>query len=180
MEDPSQSGNDAPGWGPQGASAPTTAPVPPQPTPPGEAGPGWFGQVAASGYQPSDQERELAFYVHLSAAMAAFVSCSLVLGLVPPLALYAHARQKPPFLQYHVQLAVLFQAACTAAQLVITLGSTMLGLLLGPYVGILGFLPWLAASIYPFVVALWARGGEWKGYRWLDLQVRDVWRPLVN
>jgi uncharacterized Tic20 family protein len=167
---------------PPAASAPPAegAPSPALPRPAGP-GPGWFGQVASSGYVPSDQEREYAFYAHLAAAILAFVSCSFVFPVVAPIVVYAVAKEKPPFLLFHVHQSLLFQAACSALQIVITTtGALSSFFCVGWMLFLLGLVPWLGASIYAFVVGLWARNGEWRGYPFLTDKLLHTWKPFLN
>ncbi len=162
-------------------------------TPPGAGGaspdeklpqePGIFGRVRASGYQPTQEEAQQAFQAHLLAAGFAFVSCGLFgpLGAVVGLLL---AKERRPFLLFHVNQALVAQLALTVAgfalgivQVVLTvLSAGCLGWLLIPFSLVL----WGAMIVLPIVVGLGAKEGEWKLYPLLGDKVLNEWKPLLT
>lgn len=167
--------SDAP---PSGSLVPTAASPDPQPL---EApGPGWFGRAAAAGHVPTDREREHAFYAHAAAALLAFLSCSLVFPILAPVAVYALVKDRTPFVLFHVHQSLIFQAACSAAQILITATGTLSSFFcVGWALYLLGLVPWLAGSVYALVVGLWARKGEWRGYALITDKLLHDWKPFL-
>jgi uncharacterized Tic20 family protein len=166
------------GTSPGEALASTPGPAAP---PQGDApGPGWFGRAAAAGHVPTDREREHAFYAHVAAAALAFLSCSLVFPILAPVAVYALVKDKTPFVLFHIHQSLIFQAACSAAQILITATGTLSSFFcVGWALYLLGLVPWLAGSIYALVVGLWARNGEWRGYAVITDKLLHDWKPFL-
>lgn len=166
-------------WGPPPAAAGASAPPAPG-TPADARGPGWFGTVAASGVEPTEREREHAFYAHLAAAGLAVLSCSLILPILAPVAVYAISKERSPFVVFHVHQSLLFQAACSAAQILITAAGTLSSLFcIGWALYLLGLVPWLGGAAYAFVVSLWAHRGEWRGYAVITDKLLHEWKPFL-
>jgi uncharacterized Tic20 family protein len=162
------------------AEAPAPQSLPAAPAAGDAPGPGWFGTVAATGYQPFDRERELAFYAHLAAALLAIPSCSVVLPILAPIAVYALAKERTPFVVFHVHQSLIFQAACSAAQILITaLGTLSTFFCVGWALFLLGLVPWLGGAAYAIVVSLWARQGEWRGYAVITDKLLHQWKPFL-
>jgi uncharacterized Tic20 family protein len=135
----------------------------------------------AAGYVPDQEEREHAFYAHVFAALANILTCGMLLPVGAPLVALMMAKQKKPFLLFHVNQSLVFQAACCAAAFslwmaVFVLSLVCIGWLLIP----LPLLVTLAGTVYPIVVGMAARNGEWKEYPVIGPKVLREWKPFVQ
>jgi uncharacterized Tic20 family protein len=144
-------------------------------------GVGWFEQARAGGYQPSAQEMEHAFYAHLFAAIGAFLFCGTVFGAVAPLLVLAMAKDKGPFLLFHVNQAAIFQGVFFVINTAIGIVGGVLSIVcIGYFILLLWPFTWLIATIYPLVLAFGAKGGTWVEYPIVGQKVRTEWKPLFT
>ena len=161
--------------------------MPPAQTPPDPGAftddPGSFFTSMAAGYTPDEAERERAFYAHLLAGVGAAVSCGAVLGAIAPVIVYAIAKRRGPFLLYHVNHSLLFQALLLAVYFGLAAFGTVLSLV-GACFGwvVLLLLPpvWLVTIVYPIVVALAVKRGQWAEYPWLGKKVLRDWPAILK
>jgi uncharacterized membrane protein len=180
-----------PGYGPPPGGPPPNVYQPPPPawtqhpqnasTPSWARGPGWFENVRLNGYVPTDYEKDQAFYAHLFAALGAFFTCGLIPPFAWPMLVYAMAKEKPPFLVYHVNQAALFQVALYAVNLGLSVVGSILAIVCIGYL-ILMLIPIVAllASIYPLILAFGAKNGEWNEYPIIGPKIRAEWKPVLS
>ncbi len=164
-----------------GPTPPGQQPPPPQPGLPRE--PGIFGRAMTSGYQPSQDEAQAAFVTHVLAGSLAFISCGFLGALGAVLGLLL-AKERRPFLLYHVNQAIVLQLGVLGASIVLGIVNFVLSVLSAGCLGFLlmplSLLVWLGGSILPVVVAFAVKEGQWKPYPLVGEKVLNEWKPLVT
>jgi len=137
--------------------------------------------VAESGYQPDQEELTQAFNAHLFGGLAAFIFCGLVFPIAAPLIVFATAKEKRPFMLYHVNQSLIFQGAFFAINAgIATVGGILTFLCIGYFILLLLPITWLIAVIYPLVVGMGAKRGEWTEYPFIGQKLLREWKPLVK
>ena len=158
-------------WGqPQGA---------PQGAPGG--GQGWFAQAASQCGPPSDEDKQHAFFAHLFCVLLNVFCCGLFFPFLGALIPLAMTKTKHPFVMFHINQSLLFQAAIYLVNVVLyILGAIgnlcLVGWLLYPLNAILV----LIAIIYPIIVGLKAKDGQWEKYAVIGDKVLGMASPLFK
>ena len=119
-----------------------------------------FASAKAAGYVPTDEEKQQAFYAHLFGALGTLVLCGTGLHLVGPLVPMFMAKQRTPFLMYHVNQAFWFQVGLFALNAILAIIFTVLAMVtcgIGSFLFILNGIPVLIAIGYPFLVGMKAK-----------------------
>lgn len=130
---------------------------------------------------PTEAEKEAAFHAHLLGGLGALVLCGMVFPVVLPLVPYSQANEKTPFMLYHVNQAVIFQAGAFVLNMALATVGGILALVCVGYL-LLMLIPivWLISAIYPISIAFAARRGVWVEYPIIGRNVLDVWNPLFK
>jgi hypothetical protein len=152
------------------------------PAAPDPFGPGSFGRVHDGGYRAAPNECDQAFYVHIGGAAASALTCG-VLGVGGALVPYLMAKERRPFMLFHLNQAIAFQAASVGALALIMLAGTIVAMVfscLGFLVYVVAPIPWAVSVIYPVLVGLRARDGLWSLYPVVGRHVLRDWRPFLK
>lgn len=166
-----------------GGQPPQQQAWPPQQAPQPGGGDTPFASAKASGYVPSDEEKQQAFYAHLFGALGTLVLCGTGLHLVGPLVPMFMAKQRTPFLMYHVNQAFWFQVGLFALNAVLAIIFTILAMVtcgIGSFLFILNGIPVLVAIGYPVLVGMKAKEGEWSEYAVVGAKVLAQKSPVFK
>lgn len=139
--------------------------------------------MADTGYQPDEEEATQAFNAHLFGALVALFCCGLLLPVAAPFIVFATAKEKRPFMLFHVNQSIMFQAVAVILILGIDIVSFILGSLtcgIGWILGIVHVVPWIAAVVYPLVVGMAAKRGEWAEYPVIGQKLMREWKPPIK
>jgi uncharacterized Tic20 family protein len=124
-----------------------------------------FATAKAAGYQPTPDELDKAFWAHMFAAGVNLICCGAIFPVVAPLLVLSMTKERGPFLMYHVNQSVIFQLALFVINTVILTASSILMLVCIGYITFfLVLIPWAIGIIYPIIVGIAAKNGEWAEY----------------
>lgn len=187
-------GNDQ-GWGQPPQQPPMGGPPGPGGYPPPQGGyppaggygapPGVapFASAKASGYVPTEDEKQAAFFAHLFAAIANFVTCGMLLPVAAPLIALAMVKQKGPFVLFHINQSFVFQAALFAINFGLGIVISIIAFFtcgIGGILYILNAIPPVIGAVYALVVAMSAKNGEWSEYAVVGPKVLESQSPLFK
>lgn len=160
-------------WGqPQGGTQPGT---------PDPATAGWFAQAAAQWPAPNDEEKQNAFYTHLFAAGLNVLCCGFAFPILGAFAPMMMTKSRHPFLLFHINQSVMFQVVVFAIQMVLVVLGLLLSLLcIGWLMYPINAIMWLLALIYPIIVGLKAKEGQWEKYAVIGDKVLAMKSPLIK
>ncbi len=136
-----------------------------QPGAPGSAPPGYFAQAAARWPPPSEEDKQHAFFAHLFCALLNLFCCGFIFPFAGALIPLGMTKTKHPFLMFHINQSVLFQGGLYLINIVLYVAGAignicLVGWLLYPFNAILVLL----AAVYPIIIGLKAKDGEWAKY----------------
>jgi uncharacterized Tic20 family protein len=170
-----------PGYGPQAAQgwgAPAaqgsgqTAP-----------GTGWYAQNAAAAGPLTEEDKQNAFYAHLFAALANWVTCGAAVPIAAPFIVVMMDKRKHPFTLFHVNQSLIFQAVLFGINAALAILFTILSVVtcgIGSFLFLLtGVIP-IIAGIYPILVGLKAKEGQWESYPMIGEKVLAAQSPLIK
>jgi uncharacterized Tic20 family protein len=145
-------------------------------------GPGAFGRARDGGYRAPPDECDQAFFTHIGSAVASLLTCG-ILGVGGALVPYLMAKDRRPFMLFHVNQALAFQATSVVVLAVVGLIGAIVSAVfscLGVLVYVAAPVPWAVSVIYPILIGLRARDGEWSEYPFLGRHVLRDWRPFFK
>jgi len=140
-----------------------------------------FAEVQAQGYTPTPEECRMAFASHVLGALPNLF-CPL-LAAFAPLLIRARVKQKTPFILFHLNQAVIFQATLLAILVLTFLVVSLIGQItcgFGYILYVFCFLPPLAGFVYPLMLAPSAKRGEWKAYEWIGEKIFKTRNPIIR
>ena len=135
-----------------------------------------YANAKNAGYLPTEDERDKAFWAHIFGAIADFLFASFLVPIAAPLIAMAMAKDKGPFLMFHVNQSFWFRVVISATQIAIFI----LGF---PTCGFAWFLlpiPPLVGVVYSLIVGLAARNGEWREHVVIGEKVLNSPSPVFK
>jgi len=134
-----------------------------------------------SGYQPDAEEMQQAFHAHLFAGLAAILFCGMIFPVGAPLLVMAMAKEKRPFMLYHINQAVIFQAAIFVFNSAMGIVGGILAIFCVGYL-LLALIPIavLGGAIFAFVIGSGAKAGAWNEYPVVGQKVLREWKPAFT
>lgn len=186
------------GWGQQGGAGGFGQPAQPQqqggqqgwgnpgnPGAPqgGPSGPAPFAQARAQGYVPDEEEKTHAFYAHLFAGIASFVTCGAFIPIAAAILPLVMTKGRGPFLLFHINQSAIFQTALIAGNMALSVVVTIVSIFtcgIGGILYILCAIPPLVATIMPILVGLKVKEGEWAEYPMVGEKVLNARSPLIK
>jgi len=123
--------------------------------------------------------------------MFAFIACLVTAGLLIPIAAplgaWLLAKDKGPFVSFHLHQAMAFQAAGFLVNFVAGIIISIIALFtcgIGGFLGVINIAIWMALWmalwIYPIMVGLSAKNGEWKEYAMVGAKVMEMKEPFIK
>jgi uncharacterized membrane protein len=152
-----------------------------QPAAPAGAPPGYFAQAAAQWPAPSDEDKQHAFFAHLFCALLNICCCGFLFPFLGALVPLAMTKSKHPFVMFHINQSLFFQASLYALNILLYIAGAignmcLIGWLLLP----LNAIVVLLGAIYPILVGLKAKEGQWEKYAVIGDKVLAMQSPMFK
>lgn len=152
---------------------PWGTPPQPQPAP--------FATAKASGYQPTQEELDYAFWAHMWAGLANIICCGAIIPVAAPLLVLTQTKSRAPFLMYHVNQSVIFQVALFVINTAIAVfGGVLTIVCIGYLILPLLLVTWIIGIAYPMFLAVASKRGEWVEYAWAGKTALQMRSPLFK
>ncbi len=128
-----------------------------------------FMQAKNAGYAPDEHEREFASLAHILGALGALLSLGFFPTFVPPLLILIITKRRGPFLLFHLNQTVYYQAAAYAIYIGVFLLITLVVSLtygIAVFLYVLCGIALMFNIAYPLIIGVGASKGEWREYEW--------------